>query len=601
MAPISRTVTSFPTPVTTPSLAPFVDDVPTSSPMVTPSVAPVVSPSMVVIPTTVPTEEGPPGTNPADKDSPSAMPSAMPSDNPTMSPMSLTTAIPTVLSMESQPPNAPVPAPPVPTQGLDCESFDSETAFGEPTDQSNSVRIPTRWGWYWSTSSFAATMSEVTMDLWVGAGQYNDMNEGTFAGSVSVTVQECQSFNPLFASVDWTDAFMEPGSCVSSPPDNRHVHVGEQLPMVGKGKTTFAPGQYNFGCCTVGSPCFVIVHAAVSVYDDGCCHALDSPSASPSDPTRLTSFNPLDPVPSSSPMLPALSPVVMGSASPVTNPTSVTGSPNMMTPVMTGGPTQVVTPSSPVPAIPTKNPLPNPPGNAGDRPRGTMLPSMVASTSNKTTIQPNDFRTTTLPPMNSTANETMAPFNFGFPPMPTTSSSPASSVPVMSPLPNETCSIVESGTLFSKPNHNNYFTQMTGRFGYYHHEWYFTGNDSAYTMDTWMGTGTCQESQSQNLVYAGQIRVNVATCGCDDNSHKSSVDWSEVLEAENQTDLCLRSEPCERYVHVGNTLPTTCGHTSFAHEHFQLGCCVVGQPCFVIVEATVHSYERGCCSCDSSP
>jgi hypothetical protein len=91
-----------------------------------------------------------------------------------------------------------------------------------------------------------------------------------------------------------------------------------------------------------------------------------------------------------------------------------------------------------------------------------------------------------------------------------------------------------------------------------------------------------------DLVYSGQLRVNVATCDCEGNE-MSSVDWSGVLEAENHMGLCMRGDPCDRHVHIGVTLPTDI-------DQYKMGCCEIGKPCYVTVEARVQSYSQGCCS-----
>jgi hypothetical protein len=130
---------------------------------------------------------------------------------------------------------------------------------------------------------------------------------------------------------------------------------------------------------------------------------------------------------------------------------------------------------------------------------------------------------------------------------------------------------------------------MQDRLGWYHHDCNFSGNSTSYIMDAWMGSG-CQKTQTQDeFTYSGRLRVNVATCGCG-KDETSSVDWSGVLDSEeNPMGLCLRGDPCERHVHIGDTLPTD------THQ-YTMGCCEIGKPCYVTVEAHVRSYNHGCCS-----
>ena len=45
----------------------------------------------------------------------------------------------------------------------------------------------------------------------------------------------------------------------------QHLHVGLDVPRTGggKGKETFAPGQFKAGCCVANEKCIIAVHGVV--------------------------------------------------------------------------------------------------------------------------------------------------------------------------------------------------------------------------------------------------------------------------------------------------------------------------------------------------
>jgi hypothetical protein len=147
--------------------------------------------------------------------------------------------------------------------------------FGEPVGE-QSIRFPdgVRWGWY-QEIAFTGPDSYI-FNMYIGAGQYNDNNEGTFAGQVTVQVEECGSGES--SSVDWQNLFDDKsGICGLAPEEQRHVHIGGQLPSKNKkGGVTFAPGKYTMGCCEIDKPCFVIVHASVSDFHEAECFKCDN-------------------------------------------------------------------------------------------------------------------------------------------------------------------------------------------------------------------------------------------------------------------------------------------------------------------------------------
>eukprot|EP00797_Seminavis_robusta_P014126 Sro2149_g316650.1 Similarities with uniprot P08640 Saccharomyces cerevisiae YIR019c STA1 (144) ;mRNA; r:13962-14393 len=135
--------------------------------------------------------------------------------------------------------------------------------FGEPTSPT-SVRFSevgvSRWGWYQRIPQFLGEGS-YEFTVWAGAGQYNEKGEGTLMGTATVLVSDCG----VSSSSDTIWKISNDEYCINEDTNQRHVHVGTSLP-----RRLSAPGQYDSGCCVVGSECFIVVHGVTEWHETGC-------------------------------------------------------------------------------------------------------------------------------------------------------------------------------------------------------------------------------------------------------------------------------------------------------------------------------------------
>lgn len=162
--------------------------------------------------------------------------------------------------------------------------IEDEIVGGEP--RTNSVTATSldggdSWGWV-QVHTFGVEENLGVFDLWAGATENNANNEGTFVGTATVQVAECddtleegQTSVVTWNVPDDTQFPLDNGLCMKT--GTRYVHISNELPEVVSNDASeewdyALTNRYENKCCVQGQPCYIILQTSVSSYY---CETLD--------------------------------------------------------------------------------------------------------------------------------------------------------------------------------------------------------------------------------------------------------------------------------------------------------------------------------------